>query len=270
MFTIPKKTEQRLAEGIKKFKRVISNAKKKDLNESDTVTIITDMFSELFGYDKYSEVTSEYAIRSTYCDIAIKVGNKIKLLVECKAVGIKLKEDHVRQAIDYGTKEGVEWVVLTNASEWRVFKIIFNKKPVVKEFIFGFDFPDLQPRNAEELDKIYALSREGVAKSKTALAEIYEHISTVNKYMLGQLILDESTLAHLRRLLKKISPDIRVTTEKLGELIESEVLKRDILDPENTKDCRRLIRRKISPKPKSAAPEETKVSIDILAVDTQQ
>jgi hypothetical protein len=75
--------------------------------------------------------------------------------------------------------------------------------------------------------------------------------------MLGQLILDESTLAHLRRLLKKISPDIKVEPDKIQALLESEVLKRDILDPDNIKDCKRVIKRKLgvsSSKPKISKP----------------
>ena len=40
--------------------------------------IVADILSEIFGYDKYNEVTSEYAIKGTYCDLAIKLaGNCI-------------------------------------------------------------------------------------------------------------------------------------------------------------------------------------------------
>jgi len=62
MTNIPKKTRERLCEGLKKFKPVLDAARKKDVNESDTVTIVTDMLAEIFGYDKYFELTSEYAI----------------------------------------------------------------------------------------------------------------------------------------------------------------------------------------------------------------
>ena len=112
--------------------------------------------------------------------------------------------------------------------------------------MYSFIFTDLNARNQENIEWLYAISREGMTRAKTALSEIFEHNSMVNKYMIGQLILDESTLAHLRKLFKKISPDIKVTTESISALIEDEVLKRDILDPENTKDCRRVIKRKLS------------------------
>ena len=46
-----------------------SITKARDVNESDTVIIITDMFYYVFGYDKYSDLTGEVAIRGTYCDL---------------------------------------------------------------------------------------------------------------------------------------------------------------------------------------------------------
>ncbi len=70
---VPKKVEERLMAGIKRFQPIIASAKARDLNESDTVFIVTDMLSEVFGYDKYSEITSETAIRGTWCDLAIKL-----------------------------------------------------------------------------------------------------------------------------------------------------------------------------------------------------
>jgi len=70
MANIPKKAEERIKAGIKTFAKVIEAAKARDVNESDTVTIITDMLSTICGYDKYTEITSEYAIRGTYCDLA--------------------------------------------------------------------------------------------------------------------------------------------------------------------------------------------------------
>jgi hypothetical protein len=251
MFTVPKKVENRISEGIKKFKRILANAKKKDLNESDTVMIITDLLDDILGYDKYSEVTSEYAIRGTYCDLAVRINDKIKILIECKAIGLNLKEDHVKQSVDYGANEGIDWVVLTNGDHWKVFKIAF-KKPITKELVYEFSFEDMKPKSKEDIEHLYCLSKESTSKSKTSLAELYEHKSMLNKYMLGQLILDESTISHLRRLLKKVSPDIKITSDDIMPILENEVLKREILDPEEIKDAKRLIKRKLNaPKPKA-------------------
>ena len=49
MTIIPAKVQTRLTSGLKKFQSIVNSAKAKDINESDTVVIITDMLSELFG-----------------------------------------------------------------------------------------------------------------------------------------------------------------------------------------------------------------------------
>ena len=49
---IAKKVEERIKTGIAKFRKVLEIAKNRDLNESDTVAIINDMLSEVFGYEK--------------------------------------------------------------------------------------------------------------------------------------------------------------------------------------------------------------------------
>jgi len=45
------------------------------------------MLAEIFGYDKYSEVTRELAIRGTYCDLATRIDGKFQMLIEVKAIG---------------------------------------------------------------------------------------------------------------------------------------------------------------------------------------
>src|SRR6185437_11303517 len=92
MSTVPTRINERLKSGLKHFQEVVRSAQSRDVNESDTVIIVTDMLSDVFGYDKYSEVTSELSIRGTRCDLATKLDGKVQMLFECKAVGTELKE----------------------------------------------------------------------------------------------------------------------------------------------------------------------------------
>ena len=63
MSKIPSSVVKRLTSTVPKFKKILAKAKERDVNESDTVTIITDMLEEIFGFDKYSEITREFAIQ---------------------------------------------------------------------------------------------------------------------------------------------------------------------------------------------------------------
>ena len=51
MVKIPKKISDRLTKEINKFLKVLKTARDRDINEFDTVTIITDMLAGLFGFD---------------------------------------------------------------------------------------------------------------------------------------------------------------------------------------------------------------------------
>jgi hypothetical protein len=141
MSTIPKTVESRIREGIKRYKNVLKTAKDRDVNESDTVTIVIDMLSDICGYDKYIDITKECAIRGTYCDLAIKLDEKNIFLIEVKAIGIALKDIHLRQALQYGSSSGIEWVILTNGDHWQAYHVLFEK-PIKTELAFDFSFID--------------------------------------------------------------------------------------------------------------------------------
>jgi hypothetical protein len=105
MASIPGKVEDRLVGGIKRFQTVLSDAKKRDAGEADTVTIVIEMLSEIFGYDKFSEITAEHSIKSTFCDLAVKIDGVVSTLIEVKAIGIDLKDNHVAQAVNYAANQ---------------------------------------------------------------------------------------------------------------------------------------------------------------------
>src|SRR3954451_1353291 len=108
---IPNRGRERVAQGLKRFVQVIEQQRARDVSEADTVTLVKDLLSEVFGYDKYAELTSEHCVRGTYCDLAIKLDNKVAKLIEVKAIGSELDDRHVKQAIDYASNEGIEWVI---------------------------------------------------------------------------------------------------------------------------------------------------------------
>lgn len=257
MAAIPAKVKVRLADGIKRFKPIVARARDKDVNESDTVAIITDILSEVFGYDKYSEITSEFAIKKTYCDLAIKVDGQPRLLLEAKAAGLNLKEQYIKQAVDYGSNSGIEWVVLTNSVHWMVYRIIFGK-PVVSELVYDFDFTQINTKKDEELDFLFYLTKEAMSKSgKDFLSDFHSHKQILNKYTVSQLLLSEPVLDAIRKNLKKISPDAKGTNEEIYRIINEEIIKRDVLDDERTLAAKKIVTKAMnSAKKPEKAPEK--------------
>jgi len=229
MSNIPKKAIERFVKTLPKFQKILQTAKDRDVNEADTVSVLNDIFGEVFGYDKYLEVTSEFLIRGTYCDLAIKVEDKVQFLIEVKAVGIELKDAHIRQVIDYGANHGVPWIILTNGIEWRVFRVRFEQ-PINVDSVCTFDFLMLNPRDEKDQECLFMLAKEGLIKK--ARDDYYEKVQSVNRYVIGNLILAEPVLSVVRRELKKLSKGIRIDMTEIEEIVRSEVLKREILEGE--------------------------------------
>jgi len=227
MVTVPKKVADRFIKEVRKYEPVLKNAKDRDINEADTVTIVTDMLGDIFGYDKYTEVTSEFAIRGTYCDLAIKIDGEPKYLIEVKAIGLELKDQHLRQAVNYGANHGIQWVVLTNGIYWEVYRIKFEK-PISHQLLCSFNLQELNPRTHEDQSRLFILCKEGLTKA--AIEEFNEYVRSVNKFVVGAIVQSEAVLNIIRRELRRMSPGVKVDTDELEAILENDVLKRDVVE----------------------------------------
>lgn len=238
--SVPSRAATRMASGLKKFQPILSHALDRDINESDTVDIITDMLAEIFGFDKYVEVTSEYKIRGTYCDLAIEIGGQLRLLIEVKAIGIELKEAHLRQAVNYAANQGLEWVALTNGIIWKVYRVEFTK-PIKTEFVVEIDLLKLNYRKSEDIEAIFLLSREGFKKS--ALPDHYTQKQATGRHVLGAILVSEPILNAIRRELRKISPEVKVTPEQVRSALQQEVMKREVVEGEKAIEAAKKVQR---------------------------
>ena len=226
---VSKKTEDRIVSTVPKFQKILAVAKARDLNESDTVVIITDILTEIFGYEKYLEVTSELAIRGTYCDLAVKIGDKFQFLIECKAVGTDLKDVHLRQAVGYGANKGIQWIVLTNGIDWQLYRLRFEQ-PIAWDLVDRFDLLSGSIKDQRFVDSLLLLSREGVEKG--ARDELYEKIQCVNRFVIGNILLSAPVVTTIRRELRKLADGIRIEDDEIVALIRDGVLRRDLVEGE--------------------------------------
>lgn len=271
MAAVPKRVAERLASGLKRYQPILDSAKSRDVNESDTSMIVSDMLADVFGYDKYNEITRELCVRGTYCDLAVRIDQKFQFLIEVKAIGVDLKEQHIRQGVDYAANQGIEWVALTNGLTWKVFRVSFGK-PIDKELVVDLNLPLLSGKNDDDIAKLFLLSRESIVKS--ALEEYHDQKQAANKYVLAAAILSDPVLEVVRRQLRRMSKDLRVETDDLRAAISQDVLKREVIEGEHAAQARKKLSRAANrmlrilktdadsessnaPDPSAAAPKET-------------
>jgi predicted type IV restriction endonuclease len=240
MANLPSRVADRLSAGIKRFQPILAAAKARDVNESDTVILVTDMLADVFGYDKYTEITSECAIRSTFCDLGIKVDGDFLFLIEVKAIGLELKDQYVKQAVDYAANQGTEWVILTNGECWRAYKIGFTK-PITNELVLEIQMSHLNAKKRDDLELVWPLTREGWAKS--AIADFHQQRQALNRYSLAAIVMSQPVLDSIRREVRRLAPDARIDTDQVRDALMLDVLKREVIEGDKAQEATRKVAR---------------------------
>jgi predicted type IV restriction endonuclease len=240
---VSKRVCERINSAMKRLGPIIQQQRTRDVSEADTVTLVKDLLAELFGYDKYAELTGELAIRGTYCDLAIKLEDKITMLVEVKAIGLSLEDRHVKQAVDYAANQGIEWVLLTNGVIWRLYHVLFNK-PIDKQLIAEIDLTMIDCRDENALELLYILTKEG--QMKGAHIDLRDRQDATSRYLLAALMLEnKSVLAMLRRELRRVV-DVNVEEDDIANVLRTEVIKREAMEGPSAEAASGKVRRSAS------------------------
>jgi predicted type IV restriction endonuclease len=251
---VPARAAARIRSALKKYQPILTAAKQRDVNESDTVVIVTDLLQEIFGYDKYNEITSEHAIRCTYCDLAIKIDGTLSLLIEVKAIGLDLKDNPIKQAVDYAANQGCDWVALTNGILWRIYKVSFTK-PIAHECVVDINLLALNPRNKDDINLLGVVAKEGWKRAK--LDEYHEHRQALSRFTLGAVVLSDPVVRFIRRELRRVV-DVMVDEEDVKTVLREEVIKRDALEGDKaTAAARQVARAESKSLRRSAGKDET-------------
>lgn len=212
----------------------------RDISEADTVTVIKDMLSDIFGYDKYADLTSEQQIWGTFCDLAVKIDDKIHYLAEIKSAGTSLNDNHVKQAVNNGAQEGIEWIILSNGILWKVYRIKFGQ-PIDWEEIYSFDLGTMSSRSLDDLNKLFMLCRESIGSN--SLDDFHKQAQIVNRHVVANLLLGEAVTNVLRKEFRRLFDGMKVTDEELTTILAHEVIKRDALEDDSAKAAVAMIKK---------------------------
>jgi len=261
MIKIPKRSQDRIKEGIKVFQKIVPTLINRDVSEADTVTVVKDMLSIVFGYDKYIELTSEQQIRGTFCDLAVKLDGKIKYLIEVKAAAIPLNHVHLRQAVNYGANQGIEWIVLTNSDEWILYRVKFAQ-PIDFEEVSRLKITEIDIRREEDLRKLFLFCREAIAEG--AMDLYHKQARLFNNYTVAQILLSDSIISAIRKEFKKLFADMKVEQEDILTILKDGILKRDVLDSDKAIEASKLVKKeqRKQEKKKEATPKATNKTQD--------
>jgi hypothetical protein len=196
MLTSTKKSK--LISALKLYKKEYLDKGYGELDESATRLMINHFLSEVLGYKMIDEIKTEYMIRGTYSDYVVQLNGVRHFLIEVKAFSLELSEKHLRQAINYGANEGIEWAILTNARQIDLYKIIFEK-PIDSKKVFSLDLTD-QNAFKDNIELIQYLHKDCIIKNE--LETLWKKHSALNPVTLASYLFGKPVINYLKRELK--------------------------------------------------------------------
>lgn len=231
---IPAKLADRISSQIKKFQAIIAEAQSRDVSESDTVVVIVDMLADVLGYKKYSEIMTEQSSTGTYVELAVRE-NEMRFLIQVNAIGTHLKDHHIKDAIDYAGDNAIEWMVITNAVIWQVYKVHL-KPPVDTSLICEFDLLQANPKNRQLVECLGNLAQ-------ASMTRFVQQCQVMSKFSLAGLLLSEPMLDKLRREIRRLSPGRNVKVEELELVLRADVLKREVVESQEATQAAEFLKR---------------------------
>jgi predicted type IV restriction endonuclease len=237
---------------LKKYLPFLLKAQEDDLNEADTIQRLIKFFEDVLCYDPLLEISREKQVKEKYVDIAIKIDGAIKLLVEAKAAGVKIRDRHIDQAKLYISEGNIKWILLTNGVVWNLYHLTFSEEEGIDYIkVFSVDLSEQEIDKAA--DTLSLLHKQSIKKGR--LEDYWNKRTALGPESIGKAIFNHDSLTLLRR-------DIR---RKEGILVDEEDLAQAIHDMFSIEAREKIgplkIRRKHKPRIKSCGTCKTEPKI---------
>jgi phage anti-repressor protein len=211
-------TRERVKAGIRKFSKPLADFVARDVNEADTRLLITDFLCEVLGYDKYSDVTAEFAIKGDFADYGLRIDKQLVALIEAKRATTKLSRKHLRQVEDYGVREGVDWLILTNGAHWQVYRL-GRTVPIVVDLATEVDLlgPD-QP--SKKADLLFPITRDGMKHG--VMDEVWLAKRATSPRAIAKVLTSPAVVTAVRKELRR-QTEYSATDDEVLELVRATI-----------------------------------------------
>ncbi|MHC1548293.1 type I restriction endonuclease [Phyllobacterium sp. K27] len=128
--------------------------------EEAVKTAVVLPFLRALGYDVFdpSEVIPEFTAdavgkKGERVDYAIKIDNKIQILIECKPITTKLEKAHLSQLYRYFSVTEAKFAILSNGRTFNFYTDLIAPNKLDERPFLTFDLSDLQGQLIAELKK---------------------------------------------------------------------------------------------------------------------
>lgn len=218
--------QQKLLNSLKVYRKEFLDSGLKELDESGTRLMINRFLSDALGYKQIEEIKTEYMIKGTYADYVIQVNSTRHFLVEVKALSFELSEKHLRQTINYGANEGIEYALLTNGRNFEFYRIIFEQ-PISSRLIFSLDLSDIAGlKNATSY--LQHLHKDSVVKNY--FKPLWNKCEATDPYNIAGIICSDIVIGVIKKVIRNkygekcndeaiLSAVHRIVTDKMDPML---------------------------------------------------
>lgn len=209
--------EQALDEALKIVRKKIAQIHEhpEDIGEENTKAALIEPILAALGWDIHNidEVRREYRWKpqDNPVDYALLINRTPSLFIEAKSLGKDLSDRKwISQIISYAAVTGIEWCVLTNGDEYRIYNA---HAPVeVEQKLFRTVCVSIESRDGGIRDTLLLLSKENMQENRIKTLWRAQFIDCQVRSALNQLFggPDESFVRLIRKYTTELEPsDIR-------------------------------------------------------------
>ncbi len=203
-----------LTEKLKEYKKRYLREEFSKENEPATRLMVDYLLSDVLGYKQIEEVRTEYRIKTNYADYVVQVKRKKHFVIEVKAIDIDLNEHHLNQSLGYASREGIDWILLTNGRQIQLYRVSFTK-PIKTALIYALDL--MSPDDFKKAPgQLWYLTRQAVERGE--LEEFWRRSDALRLEHLAKVLYCEDVVRRLRMELK-YETDIYFQLEDVSEAL---------------------------------------------------
>ena len=209
---------------IEDLRRKLERHRKEGLRETPTRTIFIDPLLKCLGWDVTDpdEVHLEYpTIDNKSVDYAPKLNRKPVLFIEAKGLSDQLNDvKAITQVVGYAANAGVEWCILTNGINYKVYKSTEKvEAPDKLLYEVSIDPKDSGGRPLQEVvDLLNRFSKEAMANE--VLDEIGEEVFTTGKIRKALDILFLNPPPNLIKIIRSVINDEKIKPKQIEEALK--------------------------------------------------
>ena len=147
--------------------RLAKQVAKGNRNEEETRRWVVDVLRSAFGYTD-DQLETEMKALGKRVDIAVKIGDKVLMVIECKASNVKINNAAIHQATNYAATLGAEWALVTNGQVWDLYHVSPNKgkEPTVSD-VFIVEILDDDGISKDDIEYLYLLTEKALTSGET-------------------------------------------------------------------------------------------------------